>query len=179
LRAVITGDRAAKRGSRILVTYHGGALTESQMVRWVQAFPSQTSQMVIQADDSTLNEFVRSIARNELLLGMMAARNLQLSAAARDTIIGNFRADFALLVAAVGVSPESLALDTMARTNRPSAAARRVDSYLVSITASPPLRTFYEVPPSLVDRLRERYPWSISTTGVDRAIGEARRIQSQ
>jgi hypothetical protein len=177
VRAAITDSRAAKRSSRVLATYQGGELTSSRFARWVQAFPPQTRQMVIQADDSTLKEFVRSIARNEVLLGMVSARKLQLSAAARDTIIRKFRADFLLLVAAVGVAPESLALDTMARSNRPGAAARRVDSYFVGITASPPLRTFYEVPPFLADLLREKYPWNVSTAGVDRALERAKELR--
>ena len=177
VRAAITDSRAAKRSSRVLATFGGGELTASRVARWIQAFPPQTRQMVIQADDSTLKEFVRSIARNEVLLNMVRARKLQLSAAARDTIIQKFRSDFGLLVAAVGVSPESLALDTMARHNRAGAAARRVDTYFVGITASPPLRTFFEVPPFLADLLRDKYPWNISTAGVDRALERAKEIR--
>jgi peptidyl-prolyl cis-trans isomerase D len=177
VRAAITDSRAAKRSSRVLATYGGGELTASRFARWVQAFPPQTRQMVIQADDSTLKEFVRSIARNEVLLNMVAARKLQLSVAARDTIIEKFRSDFALLVAAVGVTPESLSLDTMAAHNRPGAAARRVDAYFVGITASPPLRTFFEVPPFLADLLRDKYPWNISTAGVDRALERAKELR--
>ena len=177
VRAAITDSRAAKKSSRVLATYAGGELTASRFARWVQAFPPQTRQMVIQADDSTLKEFVRSIARNEVLLQMVTARKLQLSPLARDTIIGKFRADFHQLVAAVGVSAESLALDTMARHNRPGAAARRVDAYFVGITASPPLRAFYEVPPFLADLLRDKYPWNVSTAGVDRALERAKELR--
>jgi peptidyl-prolyl cis-trans isomerase D len=177
VRGAITDSRAAKRSSRVLATYTGGELTARRFARWVQAFPPQTRQMVIQADDSTLKEFVRSIARNEVLLSMVRSRNLQLSPAARDTIIQKFRADFQLLVAAVGVAPESLALDPMALQNRPGATARRVDAYFVGITASPPLRTFYEVPPFLADLLREKYPWNVSTAGVDRALERAKEIR--
>ena len=177
VRASITDSRAAKRSSRVLATYRGGEVTASRFTRWVQAFPPQTRQMVIQADDSTLKEFVRSIARNEVLLGMVNARKLQLSPEARDTIIQRFRADFAQLVAAVGVAPESLALDTMARSNRAGAAARRVDAYFVGITASPPLRAFFEVPPFLSDLLRDKYPWNVSTAGVDRALERAKELR--
>lgn len=177
VRAAITDNRAAKRSSRVLATYGGGVLTARRFARWVQAFPPQTRQMVMQADDSTLKEFVRSIVRNEVLLEMVRARNLQLSVAARDTIIEKFREDFALLVAAMGVSPESLALDTMARSNRAGAAARRVDAYFIGITASPPLRPFFEVPPFLADMLREKYPWNISTAGVDRALERAKELR--
>ena len=177
MRSAVTDTRAAKRSSRVLATDQGGALTASRFARWVQAFPSEIRQNVMQADDSTLKEFVRSIARNEVLLGMVSARKMQLSPAARDTIIQKFRADIQLLFAAVGVAPESLALDTMARLSRPAATARRVDAYFAGITASPPLRTFVEVPPFLADLLREKYPWNISTAGVDRALERAKELR--
>jgi hypothetical protein len=177
VRSAITDSRAAKRSGRVLATFQGGELTARRFARWVQAFPPQTRQMVIQADDSTLRDFVKSIARNEVLLNMVSARKLQLSPAARDTIIQKYRSDFALLVAAVGVSAESLALDTMARHNRPAAAARRVDGYFVGITSNPPLRTFFEVPPFLADLLRDKYPWNVSTAGVDRALERAKELR--
>jgi len=177
VRAAITDSRAAKRSSRVLATYQGGEVTAKRFARWVQAFPPQTRQMVVQADDSTLREFVRSIARNEVLLGMVAARKLQLSPAARDTIIEKFRSDFQVLLAAVGVAPESLALDTMARSNRPAAAARRVWDYFVGITSNSQAHRFFEVPPFLADLLREKYPWSVSTAGVDRALERAKELR--
>jgi hypothetical protein len=177
VRSAITDSRAAKRSSRVLATYRGGELTARGFARWVQAFPPQTRQMALQADDSTLRDFVKSIARNEVLLGMVNARKLQLSAAARDTIIEKFRSDFHELVAAIGVAPESLALDTMAQHARSAAAARRVDAYFVDITSIPPRRAFYEVPPFLSDLLRERYPWNISTAGVDRALERAKELR--
>jgi hypothetical protein len=177
VRAAITDARAAKKSSRVLATYQGGELRASRFARWVQAFPPQTRQMVMQADDSTLRDFVKSIARNEVLLNMVAERKLQLSAAARDTIIEKYRSDFHQLVEAIGVTPESLALDTMARHNRPAATARRVDAYFVGITASPPLRPFFEVPPFLADLLRDKYPWNVSSAGVDRALERAKELR--
>jgi hypothetical protein len=42
---------------------------------------------------------------------------------------------------------------------------------------TPPRRAFFEIPPFLADRLRDRYPWSISPAGVDRALDQATALR--
>jgi hypothetical protein len=177
VRAAVGDMRRAKRSGRVMASYDGGRLRERDFARWLQAFPAQTRQMVLQADDSTLKEFVKSIARNEMLLSLVRTHGLHLPAAIRDTILTRYRADFAELLAAVGVSPESLAADTVARHSRSQAAGQRVDAYFAGITSNPPQRAFVEVPPFLADLLRERYPWNISPAGVDRALERAKEIR--
>jgi len=177
LRSIVNDARSAKSSSRVLATFSGGKLTASGMARWLQAFPSQTRGMVLQADDSTLREFVRSIARNEVLLEMVKAHGLTLSQAQRDTIIERFRSDIGSLQIAMGLAPESLAADTAARRDRAAAVSRRVDAYFTAITMNPPQRAFFEIPPFLADRLRARYPWSVSPAGVDRALEQAQALR--
>ena len=177
LRSLVVDPRSAKSSGRVLATYAGGKLTASGMARWLEAFPSQTRGMVLQADDSTLREFVKSIARNEVLLGMVRARGLALSPAQRDTVIERFRSDLGAILTALGLAPDSLAADTLARRDRAAAVARRVDAYFTAITMNPPQRPFFEIPPFLSDRLRARYPWSVSPAGVDRALEQAQALR--
>jgi len=177
VRAIVVDPRSAKTSSRVLATYSGGKVTSSGMARWLQAFPGQTRGMILQADDSTLREFVKSIARNEVLLEMVHDRGMALSVAERDTILERFRADIAQLEVAMGVAPESLAADPLARRDRAAAAAQRVDAYFSAIAVNPPRRAFFEIPPFLADRLRARYPWNISPAGVDRALEQAQALR--
>ncbi|MGD0483175.1 MAG: peptidylprolyl isomerase [Gemmatimonadales bacterium] len=178
VRSAVNDLRGAKKSGRVLATFHGGTLTASEMARWLQAFPAQTRGMVLQADDSTLREFVKSIARNEVLLGMVREHRLTLTAAERDTVLTQFRTDIARLKETIGLTPESLAADTaVGHHTRAEAVARRVDAYFVAITSNPPQRPFLEIPPFLADRLREQYPWSISPAGVDRALEQAKAIR--
>ena len=177
VRSAVNDPRSAKRSGRVLATYSGGRLRARDFARWLQAFNPQTRQMVGAADDSTLKEFVKSIARNEMLLQMVRERNIQLAPADRDSIITLFRADLGLIVATVGVAAESLVTDSAQRLDRVQAASRRVDAYFAGITATPPQRAFVEVPPFLSDLLRERYAWSISPSGVDRALERATEIR--
>jgi peptidyl-prolyl cis-trans isomerase D len=168
--------RASKGRSNVLATYRGGRLRERDFARWLQAFPPQTRGMVMQAPDSTLIEFVKSIARNDMLLHAAQDQHFRLSAANRDSIRETYRRDLALMTSNVGVAAESLAADTT-HGNRVAAAAQHVDDYFVAITASPPRRTFFEVPPFLADVLRERFSWSVSSSGVDRALERARELR--
>lgn len=177
VRSAVNDLRGAKRSSRGLASFNGGSLTVSEMARWLQAFPSQTRGMVLQADDSTLKEFVKSIARNEVLLGMVRQHRLALTPAERDTVIAKFRSDIAQLKDAIGVSSESLAADTAGRRTRAEAVARRVDAYFTAITSNPPQRPFFEIPPFLADRLRDQYAWTISPAGVDRALEQAKTLR--
>jgi hypothetical protein len=59
---------AARGRRRVMATFNGGRLRQSDFARWLQAFPPQTRGMVLQAPDSAISEFVKSIARNHMLL---------------------------------------------------------------------------------------------------------------
>ena len=170
--------REAKTRSRTFATYHGGKLTEAEFARWLQAFPGQTRGMVLQADDSTLIEFVRSIARNEMLIEAATARGMRLNPADWDSIRTRYVQDLGQMLVAIGIAPESLNADTSARgSGRAAAAARRVDTYLAAITARQSPRPYVEVPPFLGDVLRERGRWEISAGAVNRAVERARVLR--
>jgi hypothetical protein len=177
VRAAVSNPRSAKRSGRVLATYRGGELTEKNFVRWLQAFPPQTRMSVANAPDSTLAEFVKSIARNDMLMHTAQQRHIGLSAADRDSISGQFRVELRGMEDRLGVTPESLAADTSARQARPQAAGRRVDGYFDDIIRGASKRGFFEVPPFLSDVLRERYAWNISPAGVDRALERAKDLR--
>jgi hypothetical protein len=177
VRAAAQNLREAKRRTRVLATYDGGQLTEGDLARWMQAFAPQTVAMIGQAPDSTLVLFVTSIARNAMLIHTAEERHITLTAADRDTIREAYRRDLGDMIRRLGVSPDSLAADTAARSNRAAAVARRVQTYFDDIVASSPRHAFFDVPPFLGDVLRSRYSWDISPLGVDRALAKAKELR--
>ncbi|MDP3774894.1 MAG: peptidylprolyl isomerase [Gemmatimonadales bacterium] len=177
VRGAAENLRAAKDRSRVVATYRGGRLRERDFARWLQAFPPQTRGMVMQAPDSMIIEFVKSITRNDMLLRAAQARHYRLTPQESDSIRESFRRDLALLTNTVGVSAESLASDSSARGDRRAAAGHRVDAYFAAITSNPPRRQFFEVKPFLADLLRERFRWSVSAAGVDRALERAKELR--
>jgi Tfp pilus assembly protein PilV len=177
VRSAVNDLRGAKKSSRVLATFNGGTLTASEMARWLRAYPPQTLGRMLQVDDSTLREFVKNIAGNEVLLGMVRQHHLTLTPAERDTVITTFRTDIARMKDAIGLSPESLAADTVGHHTRAEAVARRVDAYFTAVTSNPPQRPFVEIPPFLDDRLRDQYAWNVSQAGVDRALEQAKTLR--
>ncbi len=169
--------RAAKRRSRVVATFRGGRLRERDFAMWLQAFPPQTRSMVAQAPDSTLTEFVRSIARNEMLVAAARERGLQLNAEDRDSIRSAYRRDLHGMLDGMGVSTDSLAADSAAGQDRATVAARHVDAYFTAITSPNAQRRYYEVPPFLADVLRSRADWVINQSGLDRAMDRARVLR--
>jgi len=163
--------RDAKTSGRVLATYKGGRMTMRDFARWLQAFPPQTRAAVGQAADSTLVQFVRSVVRNQMMIGSAEEHHIALTAADRDTIRDLYRQDLEQMRERLGVTAESLASDSASR--RPEVAAHRVDDYFAGIVADPASHPFFEVPAFLSDVLRGRSEWSISPAGVDRALAKA------
>ena len=176
-RAVAQNVRDAKQSSRVVATYAGGRLTEADLARWMQAFAPQTLGMVAQAPDSTLQLFVKNIARNAMLIHTAQEEHIQLTKADQDSIRDAYRADLSSMIQRLGVSPESLATDTAPRQTKAQMVARRVQAFFDDIVASSPRHQFFDVQPYLADVLRSRYPWSVSPLGVDRVLAKAQQLR--
>lgn len=177
VRAAVQNMRDAKKSSRVLATWVGGKLSEGDLTRWLQAFSPQTLGMIGQAPDSTLTMFVKSIARNAMLINSAREQHIKLTAADDDSIRKAYRSDLSDMIQRLGVSADSLAADTAARRDRAVAVARRVQTFFNDVVASSPRHTFFDVQPFLADVLRGRYSWSISPAGVGRVLAKAQQLR--
>ena len=177
VRGAVQNLRVAKQSSRVLATYAGGKLTEGDLARWMQAFPPQTIAAIGQAPDSMLQLFIKSIARNAMLIHAAEERHIGLTAEDQDAIRTAYRNELGDMTRRMGVGPDSLAADTAARRNRPEAVARRVEAYFEDIVASSPRHVFFDVQPFLADVLRGRSAWNVSPLGVDRALAKATELR--
>ena len=176
VKSVAQNIRVSKTRSRRLASWPNGSLTESEFATWLQAYPPQTLGQIGGAPDSTLVEFVKSIARNEMILNAARARHITMAASTRDSLRARFANDIHEMATGMGVAAESLAADPTAG-GREAAAARRVDAYFTAITNTPGARQYYQVPPFLADVLRGKSSWKINASGVDRALERARVLR--
>ncbi|HTT69352.1 MAG TPA: peptidylprolyl isomerase [Gemmatimonadales bacterium] len=176
-RAAAQNVRAYQGSGRVLATYRGGSLTLGEFVRWLEAFPPQTRAAVAQAADSSLNQFLQTVVRNEILINAAKVRGINLTAADRDTIRTFYHADLDTMEARLGVAPESLAADTAARRSRTEAAAHRAERYFADLVSAPTAHPFFELPAFLSDVLRARSSWDVSPAGVDRALEKATALR--
>ncbi len=173
------GDlRAAKTRNRVLATWRGGELTERRFATWLQAFPPQTPGMIAQAPDSQVGDFIKSIARNEMLIAAVTAHHIHPSHAQFDSIATQFRSELSATETGIGISRDSLNADTASKTiGKPAVAARRVDAYFADLTNHPGSRQFFAVSPFLADVLRDKASWQINEQGVDRALERAKELR--
>ncbi len=176
-RAAAQNMRDAKTNGRVLATYRGGRLTVKEFARWLQAFSPQTQGAVAQAPDSLVNQFIASLARNDMMIQAAQARHIDLTAADRDTIRAAFRDDLVAMQTRLGVSADSLRADTTTAGGRAQVAAHQVDKYFTDIVTDPSSHPFFQVPPFLSDVLRGRFAWDISPAGVDRALAKATELR--
>ena len=169
--------RDAKGSGRVLATFRGGSFTVRDFARWLQAYPPQTRMAVAQAADSTIQQFLQTLVRNQVMIRAAQERHVALSAADRDTIRQLYRDDLQTMEGRLGVAAESLAVDTAARRSRSDAAAHRVDQFFAGLVSEPSSHPFFELPPFLADVLRSRGQWEISAAGVDRALEKATELR--
>src|SRR6185436_15941265 len=93
VKSAVQNLRASKTRSRTLASWRGGNLTEREFAHWLEAYPPQTLAQVGGAPDSTLVEFVKSIARNEMIVAAAEARHIAMTPGATDSLRMRFRRD--------------------------------------------------------------------------------------
>lgn len=169
---------AHRRDTDVIATFRGGDLTVGEFVRWVESFPPNmriTGQMV-QAPDSIVRQFVKSIARNEVLLMKADSAGIRLSAEERGQLRGEFRSLIAGLWAQLGIAPQMLADSARSVPERERLAATRVEAILDRIMSGQAQPLAVPVPVQMV--LAAKYESKINSAGLDRAVEQARKLRA-
>ena len=169
---------AHRRDTDVMATFRNGDLTVAEFVRWVEAFPPQmriTGQMA-QAPDSVLRQFVKSMARNEVLLLKADSAGVKLGADERAQLHGEFRSLATGLWRDLGIAPEMLADSAKSAPERERLAAGRVEALLDRIMAGQAQPLSVPVPVQMV--LAQKYESKIHPAGLDRAVEQARKLRA-
>jgi hypothetical protein len=169
---------AHRRNSDVMATFRNGDLTVAEFVRWVEAFPPQmriTGQMA-QAPDSIVRQFVKSMARNEVLLVLADSAGVTLGAEERGQLHGEFRTLITGLWEQLGIAPQMLADSARSVPERERLAATRVEAILDRIMGGQAQPLSVPVPVQMV--LTSKYESKINPAGLDRAVEQARKLRS-
>jgi len=167
-----------RRKGEVMATFRNGDLTVAEFVRWVEAFPPQmriTGQMA-QAPDSIVRQFVKSIARNEVLLLLADSAGVQLDPDERAQLHGEFRTLVTGLWEQLGIAPAMLADSARSVPERERLAASRVEALLDRIMAGQAQPASVPVPVQMV--LGAKYDSKIHAAGMDRAVERARKLRN-
>ncbi len=172
-------DLAGNRDKNdVMASYKGGDLTVAKFVRWVESYPPQARlpQQMAQAPDSLVRNFVKSIARNEVMLTKADSAGIKMTPGEMDTLRMEFKGVVASLWQQLGIEPAALADSARSVPERERLAASRVEAYLDRIMAgqAQPL----SVPPPVQAVLRSRFEPKVYPAGVDRAVERGRKLRA-
>ncbi|HYC52689.1 MAG TPA: peptidylprolyl isomerase [Gemmatimonadaceae bacterium] len=162
----------------VMATYKGGELDVARFVTWVESYPPQMRlpQQMAQAPDSLVNHFVKSIARNEVMLQKADSAGIKLTAEETSQLHNEFKGLLASLQQQIGIDAASLADSARSVPERERLAATRVEAFLERMMAGQAQPV--SVPPPIQAVLSSKYDAKTYPAGVDRAVERASRLRS-
>lgn len=177
-RAVVADLEGHREDKTVLATTRIGNFTAEKFGRWVRIFPQrqQVQQVIAQAPDSVVGQFVKNMVRNELILHAADSAKVVMD----PQQLAQLRSTFAQVVgnawAQLGVAPTQLSDSATTEQERERVAAARIEAYVDRLLANQ--AQFVPVPTEVSELLRDTYDWKIANAGVERAIERARRIRT-
>jgi hypothetical protein len=155
----------------------GGRFRGADFMRWVRGMDPQVRAMILGATDEQLQEMVRSLMRNELLLQEARVAGIDLTPIDMANLTEQVSRELALLRAAIGLLPDTVALLTHQPVSERQVAGQRfVLRYLGALGNNQ--RRFQQVPQFLGDRLRTLGSWEIVPAGIERALQHAQQLRT-
>ena len=169
---------AHREDDDVLASFKGGELTVARFTRWVESFPPnmRIAQQLAAAPDSLVRQFVKSIARNEVLLKKADSAGIKLPAEQQQQLYADFRNLINTLWQQLGIDPRALADSARSVPERERLAAARIEGYLDRIMAGQAQPISIPLPAQSV--LRSKYDAKVYPAGVDRAVERARKLRS-
>lgn len=167
---------ANRRNGDVLATYKGGELTVGRFVTWVESFPqARIAQQMQQAPDSIVREFVKTIARQEVMLKMADSAGVGVDTAEQTRVYADFKQLVQQLWVNIGIEPASL---DSARSvpERERLAAARLDAYLERVMSGQAQPV--TVPPPVQYVLMSKYDSKTYPAGIDRGVERAKKLRA-
>jgi hypothetical protein len=165
-----TKDMAsASRSSKVVATYKGGDLRVSDMHRWLASYPTQTLNQIQEAPDSLVDNLVKFVIQNELLLKQADSAGVNLTPQMRDNLVNQMKSQIQDVRAASGLDvPELADSAKTSSTDRKRIAGEKIDDYFKRLTTNQ--AQFRPVPPTLSAELRASGDYKIYDAGIAKVV---------
>lgn len=169
---------SARRNDDVMATFKGGDLTVAEFARWIESFPPQVriTQQMAQAPDSLVRQFVKSIARNEVLLMKADSAGIRLSDEEKQQLQGEFRQIVTNLWERLRIDPRMLADSARNEAERERLAAARVEAFLDRVMAGQEQPISIPLPIQAV--LSAKFDSKVNQAGLDRAVERATKLRA-
>lgn len=177
-RAVVADLDGHRDDKTVLATTKIGNFTAEKFGRWVRIFPQrqQVEQVIAQAPDSIVRQFVKNMVRNELILHAADSAKVAMDPQQLAQLRGTFAQVIGNAWTQLGVAPAQLSDSAKTEQERERLAAARIEAYVDRLLKNQV--QFVPVPTEVSELLRETYDWKVANAGVERAIERARRIRA-
>ena len=169
IKSAVSDLDAARTSTKELVTSKAGNFTMADLVRWLNALPPTVIASIKQADDSLLNPFVETLAKNAILLKQADSAKITINPTMYQALALQYKTQIGGLKEAVGLdAPEFSDSSKMSASERKKLAVEKVDQYFEKLIGGQV--QFRPVPPTLSAELRTGGDYKIYPAGVNRAI---------
>ncbi|MFQ6044947.1 MAG: peptidylprolyl isomerase [Gemmatimonadales bacterium] len=160
---------------KVLGRSDAGKFTVADLIRWLEALPLEIHQQALGATDEQLEDFLRSLIRNDALA-------IEAQRAGVRVLEDDFRFYRQQYAARLTRLRDLLGIDsararTESREELTQMLKEGVDQYTARIAREQ--RDVVVVPPFLAGILRERNRWEVSPSGVDRVVARAQAILTE
>jgi peptidyl-prolyl cis-trans isomerase D len=166
------------KDDKVLATSTNGDLKAERVAAWLTSLPQapQMRQQIQGSPDSVIKQFVKQLARNEILIKQADSAKVQLDTAETNNLHRTFVAAITQAWTGLGIQPDSLKAAGKSDGDREKIAASKVESYLDRLTQQK--AGFIEVPIPVERALRGKYDYKVNDAGIDRAIERAAQVRA-
>ena len=177
----VAADLEGHRDDRAVVaSSSAGDLRASRVSQFIRSIPqpnqSQLRQTISQVPDSLLNQFIRRMVQQDLLLQQADSAKVGPDSAELTQMRAAFGGAVQRSWMELGVSPQMLADSGASEADRERVAASRVEQYMNALLAGQ--AQFVQIPEPLEGMLKEEYESRIVDAGIDRAVERAQAIRT-
>jgi hypothetical protein len=168
---------AARNSGRVLVKYRGGSLKVRDFARWLNALDPQIINALPQANDDQINQFLKSLAQQQLMLEQADSAKIALTAEDWQHVRNEHDSSVVTISTILNLSPEVLR-DSAGKSpaDRANFALGRVNDYFDRVFHG--RARFYPLPAFLADALLADARWDVDAAGVRRAVERGQEIRS-
>lgn len=177
LKNALKDINAHRKDDDVLATFDGGNLTVGRMITWINGTNNapQLVQQLQGVPDTAVNDIVKRVARNEVLLREADRMKIDIPAAQKDTIYQQFGQMMRVMWQQLGIMPKTLADSAKTPAEREKLAAARIEAFvdrLVNGQAQP-----VPVPNIISGLLADRYKSEMNQQAIDAALEQAQKLR--
>ena len=177
----VANDLEAHRDDRAVVaSSSAGDLRASRVSQFIRSIPqpqqSQLRQTISQVPDSMLNQFIRRMVQQDLLLKQADSAKIGPDSTELAQMRTAFTSAVQMAWQQLGVAPQMLADSGKSQSDRERVAASRVEQYMTALIAGQ--AQFIQVPEPLEQMLKDEYEHKIVDAGIERAVERAQAIRA-